>query len=110
MPDTTREGILTGSDRRYLADPEAFVENHTRQAAHARRERIRERIEGAVPDLVILGEQLSDEERAKLVTLLRLRYAHLSPADARRAPWPEGRVNLRMIPPDGVGLQPRFSG
>lgn len=57
--DNRGRGVLSGSDRRYLRDPDEF----SRQARYRRRDAIPERVWNAFLDGRVLHNHLSDEQR-----------------------------------------------
>lgn len=56
-------GVLSESDRRYLRDPEAYADEHSRQSLQDRRKAIRKRTRNAVLDFYVLQEYLDEDLR-----------------------------------------------
>lgn len=62
MPDEKRgRGIFSPADREYLSDPEQYRNDKHRQTVHERENAIRERVENAVFDFALLGENLNSD-------------------------------------------------
>jgi hypothetical protein len=59
-------GFLSKSDRRYLKDPEGYVEDHTRQTGNNRRRAVKQRLAHTFADLRFLT-QVDDELRDDLL-------------------------------------------
>ena len=59
-------GFLRKSDRRYLKDPEGYVEEHTRQTGNNRRRAIKQRLAQTFVDLTLLSH-VDDEVRDDLL-------------------------------------------
>jgi hypothetical protein len=62
--DERPRGVLSPADRAYLRNPDEF----SRQASHARAQKIQERLYNAILDFGILSEELDSEGRRRLLT------------------------------------------
>lgn len=63
--DDRPRGILSPPDRRYLKDPEGYVEEYSKQAGSQRRRAIIERVHESLHDYPLLVSALDEESRAE---------------------------------------------
>jgi len=63
--DDRPRGILSPPDRRYLRDPEGYVEEYSKQAGSQRRRAIIERVHESLHDYPLLVSALDEESRAE---------------------------------------------
>jgi hypothetical protein len=69
--ETQTRGILSKSDRKYLRDPDAFADEHSRAAVAGRQEAVRDRTRQALQDFEVLTKHLSEDARREIIPVSR---------------------------------------